>query len=77
MLNSMIDLDAIAVSAKDEVEIPALADDDLLAALDANTAVPWREVVKSAIANQINDDLVDSMELAIKRVIRQSLDDFL
>ena len=77
MLNSMIDLDAMAVSAKDEVEIPALADDDLLAALDANTAAPWREVVKSAIAERINEDVIDSMAVAVKRVIRQSLDNFL
>ena len=64
-----IDLDAIAALAKKEVQKPLIDDGDLQSALDADTAAPWRDVVRQYADAAIDEQLINTVNHAVNAAI--------
>ncbi|MBK8753008.1 MAG: hypothetical protein IPL99_15890 [Candidatus Competibacteraceae bacterium] len=57
-IDERIDLDAIAKLAKSGIQTPRIDDADLQAALDADAAAPWRDVVRRYADEAIDEQLI-------------------
>ncbi len=68
-----IDLDAIAKLAKNGLQTPPIVDTDLQAAIDADTAVPWRDIVKQYAIAAIDEQQIANVNQAVISAIWESL----
>jgi len=68
-----IDLDAIAELAKNGVRTPPIDDADLQAALDADAAAPWRDVVRQYATEAIDECLISTVNHAVNAAIVTTL----
>ena len=72
-ITEWINLDAIAALAKSQVTTLPIMDEILQAALDADTAAPWRDVVRQYADAAIDEQLIGNVNQAVIGAIWESL----
>ena len=68
-----IDLDAIAKMAKNGLPTPPIVDDDLQAAVTADAAAPWRDVVRQYANEAIDENTINNVNHAVYAAIIATL----
>ena len=68
-----IDVDTIAALAKKQVTTLPIMDENLQAALDADTAAPWRDVVRQYAEAAIDEQVIGNINQAVIGAIWESM----